>query len=647
MKKTRYTTMLLAVIAATALAFGGGCKKSSSTATDDGTGNQPVTVQLSGTASKGPIDGGTVNVHALNADGTEGTLLGTATTLADGSYSVSLAGYTGNVVAGVSGGAYTDEATNAVVTNTATFRAVLTDATGTVAASLTPITELAAANAGVLTTANISAANNKISTLLGGINILTIKPADMNASVASASQAEKDYGLLLAALSQMSKDSGKSIAEIITEINDDLADGKLNSTGATLSAAIITFLNSSNNKSGMTEADTSLATLVLHAIDPSDTTAPGAPADLLATAASTTRIDLTWTKASDDVAVTGYKVYRDGTYQKTSDGPALSDTGLTAKTKYCYQVSAIDAAYNESAKSAEVCATTKGISVGVTWTPHDMHSFYTMQDIAWSGKQFVAVAQQGKVYTSPDGIAWSNPTSGTILDLNGVAWSGQKFAVVGRGGTILTSTDGATWDIKSSGTTSLLNAITWSGSKFVAVGDSGTIVTSPDGATWTVVSTGTQYPFNGVAYGNGKFVAVPYKGASYSSPDGVTWTPGTQNPVSPWAALNAVAYGNGLFVAVSSSSTGSIFTSSDGSTWTERLSGATSQLNSITWSGSQFAAVGASRVICTSPDGITWTTRDSGLTNIMSFNSIIWADTQFAAVAYANNADASLFVTAP
>ena len=37
---------------------------------------------ISGTASKGPIDGGSVEVYALLADGTKGDLLGTATTSA-------------------------------------------------------------------------------------------------------------------------------------------------------------------------------------------------------------------------------------------------------------------------------------------------------------------------------------------------------------------------------------------------------------------------------------------------------------------------------------------------------------------------------------------------------------------------------------
>jgi hypothetical protein len=50
-----------------------------------------------------------------------------------------------------------------------------------------------------------------------------------------------------------------------------------------------------------------------------------------------------------------------------------------------------------------------------------------------------------------------------------------------------------------------------------------------------------------VTYGNGLFVAVGEDGTILTSPDGVTWTQRTSG-TSNW--LNGVAYGNGLFVAV-------------------------------------------------------------------------------------------------
>jgi chitodextrinase len=98
----------------------------------------------------------------------------------------------------------------------------------------------------------------------------------------------------------------------------------------------------------------------------SDTTSPTIPADLSATPVSSSQINLSWTASTDAVGVTGYNVYRGGAFlKKVTSGTFTSDTGLGTDTQYCYQVSAIDAAGNESTKSTETCATT-GSSSDVT-----------------------------------------------------------------------------------------------------------------------------------------------------------------------------------------------------------------------------------------------------------------------------------------
>ena len=85
---------------------------------------------------------------------------------------------------------------------------------------------------------------------------------------------------------------------------------------------------------------------------------PSIPADLEATATSSSRIDLTWTASSDNVAVVGYRVYRGTTLVGEPTSTAFTDLGLTANTLYTYTVVAVDAAGNESAESAPDSATT-------------------------------------------------------------------------------------------------------------------------------------------------------------------------------------------------------------------------------------------------------------------------------------------------
>jgi hypothetical protein len=88
-----------------------------------------------------------------------------------------------------------------------------------------------------------------------------------------------------------------------------------------------------------------------------DTTAPSVPTGLTSAVISASQISLAWGASTDDAGVTGYKVYRDGTYLKSATTTTALDSGLTSSTQYCYQVSAYDAAGNESNKSLQACAT--------------------------------------------------------------------------------------------------------------------------------------------------------------------------------------------------------------------------------------------------------------------------------------------------
>ncbi|ANS68959.1 cellulose 1,4-beta-cellobiosidase [Streptomyces lincolnensis] len=94
---------------------------------------------------------------------------------------------------------------------------------------------------------------------------------------------------------------------------------------------------------------------------PGDTTAPTAPTGLRATAKTASSVSLAWTAATDDVGVSGYDVYRDGTKVSAQPvgGTTFTDTGLSAATAYSYTVRARDAAGNVSAASAALSATTE------------------------------------------------------------------------------------------------------------------------------------------------------------------------------------------------------------------------------------------------------------------------------------------------
>ena len=92
-----------------------------------------------------------------------------------------------------------------------------------------------------------------------------------------------------------------------------------------------------------------------------DTQAPSVPANLKAQAVSSSQINLTWNASTDNVGVTGYRIYRSSTQIGTATGTTYSSTGLSASTAYSYTVSAYDAAGNASAQSAAASTTTLAV----------------------------------------------------------------------------------------------------------------------------------------------------------------------------------------------------------------------------------------------------------------------------------------------
>jgi chitodextrinase len=100
----------------------------------------------------------------------------------------------------------------------------------------------------------------------------------------------------------------------------------------------------------------------------SDVTAPSVPTALTLATATEDSLYFTWTASTDNVAVTGYKVYKGGVLDYTTGATTTEHTitGLTASTSYDIQVSAIDAAANESAKTSIVAMSTTASTSDVT-----------------------------------------------------------------------------------------------------------------------------------------------------------------------------------------------------------------------------------------------------------------------------------------
>jgi chitodextrinase len=96
----------------------------------------------------------------------------------------------------------------------------------------------------------------------------------------------------------------------------------------------------------------------VNTLAPPDTTPPTTPIIESATAVSPTQIVLKWKASTDNKAVAGYYLYRNGAKAGAALGTAWMDSTLTASTSYSYTVVAVDTAGNTSTPSAPVSAAT-------------------------------------------------------------------------------------------------------------------------------------------------------------------------------------------------------------------------------------------------------------------------------------------------
>ena len=244
MYKHRLTYLwLLTLMASMLVSCGGGGDDSGETANST----------VSGIAFAAPINDATVKIFTLSDVGIVGTtpILET-TTNSSGQFSASLPS-SGNYLIEISNGTFTDEATGTQMSS-GTLRGVLLNydrSTGPFNVTVSPLTELAIRNSADLKIETIRYQLQVAAILAGGIDIASTVPVNLADSPSSdATQAQLDYGAILATLSQYRADhSIASIDALLTSLSNDFADGLLNTTGADIITAFESFVQSGQNTS--------------------------------------------------------------------------------------------------------------------------------------------------------------------------------------------------------------------------------------------------------------------------------------------------------------------------------------------------------------------------------------------------------------
>jgi len=90
----------------------------------------------------------------------------------------------------------------------------------------------------------------------------------------------------------------------------------------------------------------------------SDTEAPTVPTNVTLSAITTSSITVSWNASTDNVSVTGYEVFLNGTLAKQVAATTATFTGLNTNTTYAFTVLAKDLINNKSAQTTAVNGTT-------------------------------------------------------------------------------------------------------------------------------------------------------------------------------------------------------------------------------------------------------------------------------------------------
>lgn len=138
-----------------------------------------------------------------------------------------------------------------------------------------------------------------------------------------------------------------------------------------------------------------------------DSEAPAPPSGLTA-AAEVYALTLNWTAATDNIAVAGYRIVRDGSEQTTTPETTWTDTGLAPGTTYAYEIFAFDAAGNEST-AAQIEATTGSYNLPSGWTYEDVGSVGFEGSVDHYNGEFTINASGADIFNSADsfGFVWT------------------------------------------------------------------------------------------------------------------------------------------------------------------------------------------------------------------------------------------------
>lgn len=268
------------------------------------------------------------------------------------------------------------------------------------------------------------------------------------------------------------------------------------------------------------------------------------------------------------------------------------------------------------------------------WRIRDTGTVKDIRSIACSDNRIVAIARDGFIFYSDNGISWSIATV-EENDIDQVIYVNGFFIMIGGSLKIFRSSDGINWEnIFDQEDLRDAYSIVYANNLFVIGIYNGSILTSADAVTWTHHETDMQLQHTkNLTFGNNLFIFA--FGHSVSIHEGnidmdKNWT----NVRLDDFDFKSLTFANGLFVA--GGADGEIYISTNGTEWTKNIMPTLAEnredITTITHTGHFFVAGTSKGTILYSMDAINWTIVNTPADKYIS--SIIFYNNRFIAGVY-------------
>lgn len=277
-----------------------------------------------------------------------------------------------------------------------------------------------------------------------------------------------------------------------------------------------------------------------------------------------------------------------------------------------------------------------------TFTYQNINRNSTFYDVLGDENGIILIGSSGMIAISDNGKIWNSVYTNTQINAYRIIKFNSTYIIGYSYGSINISTDRTTWtsyQIGTFGDNYTINDMIVGDNLIIIAMNNGNIGTSSDLTTWSSIQYGT-YKYTSVTYNNGMYVLSTSDSSSliYCSGDPTilsSWNTLPVNAVankvktlnniifafladgsinyyngSIWTnvdignIINDIEYNSGLYVVVGQ--TGSIYTSSDLTTWTQRTSSTTNNLNYILYANSIYTVTGDNRTLLQSSNAINW-----------------------------------------